>query len=163
MTTEEAQNAMRVLLIVSQSNPYWSQSWSSTNDILPTVLDALRKSQLLGPIKTDSTEEVGIPLRLLIKQKWHLRVLIVLDPFNKNYNPQLGHLPEYNNLPVFVVYFGGKEVSARAADAGMRVRVNRDTGNTHNVNGENSVPPFVVDHTTTTVPLYPNPRDPSLL
>ena len=162
MTTEEGQNAMRVLLIVSQSNPYWSQSWSSTEDILPIALDALRKNHLLGPRKIDNTEEMKLSLRLLIKQKWHLRVLIVLDLFNKNYNPQLGHLPEYNNLPVFVVYFGGKGLSARAADAGMRARVNRDTGDTHNVNGENSLPPFVVDHTTT-VPLYLNPRNPSLL
>ena len=154
--------AMRVLLIISQSSPAWSRSWSSTQDVLPTALDALRKSQFLGLRQSDSTKEVEIPLRLLAKQKWPLRVLVVLDLFNESYNPKLGHLPEHNDLPVCVVFFGGKGVSARAADAGMRARVNRDIGHAHNLNGEGSVPPYVVDHTTT-VPLYLNPRDPSLL
>lgn len=162
MTSEGEQRAVRVLLIVSESNPHWSQSWLSTEDILPIALEALRKDQFIGPGRTDSPGGTEIPIRLLVKQKWHLRVLIVFDLFNKNYDVKLGHLPEHNNLPAFVVYFNGKGVSARVADPGMQARINKDTAYAHNVNGEHGVPPYVVDHTTT-VPLYLNLRDPSLL
>lgn len=149
-------NATRVLLIVSQSSPHWSRSWDSTEDILPTALEALRESQLVG------REDMDVSPRLLVKQKWHLRVLIVFDLFNNDYEIKLGHLPEHNKLPVLVVHFSRKGVSALAANLGMQKRVNRVTADAHNVNGEEGVPPYVVDHTTT-VPLYLNPRDPSLL
>ena len=162
MTVEGKQSAVRLLLIVLKSNPHWSQSCLSTEDILPIALEALRKNQLISPGRTDSPEGTEIPLRLLVKQQWHLRVLIVFDLFNKNYDVKLGHLPEHNNLPAFVVYFSGKGVSARAGDPAMRVRINKDTAYAHNVNGEHGVPPYVVDHTTT-VPLYLNLRHPSLL
>jgi len=148
------QKAVRVLLIVSQSNPLWSQSWSSTEAILPSAIDILRQNQL---IKQESIET-----RLLIKQKWPLRVLIVFDICNNTYDADLGHLPEKNNLPVFVVHFYGKGRSAWRADLGMRQRVNEDTCEAHNLNGKDGSPPYVLDRTTT-APIYLNPRDPSLL
>ena len=152
----EEKNAVRVLLIISHSSPHWSQSWDSTEDILPTALEALRESQLIG------REDMDMPPRLLVKQKWHLRILVVFDLFNEDYEMELGHLPEHNKLPVLVVHFSRKRVSALAANSGMQKRVNQDTGDAHNLNGEHAVPPYVVDHTTT-VPLYLNPRDPTLL
>lgn len=157
MTAEGEQEAVRVLLIVSRNNPYWSQSWLSTEDVFSVAITAIREACLV------SKEESEAPIRLLVKQKWPLRVLIVFDIFHNNYSVELGHLPEHNDLPVLVVYFGAKGVNARAADRGIQIRVNKDTGNAHNVNGEHSMPPFVEDHTSSEVPLYLNPRDPSLL
>jgi len=157
MAAEKEQKAVRVLLVVSQKSPHWSQSWLSTEDVLPVALNAVREA---GLIHKGGTEP---PLRLLVKQKWHLRVLIVFDIFNGSYHAELGHLPKHNNLPVLIAYFGSKGVSARAADPGMQARVNKDTGYAHNVNGEHSIPPYVADHTGGAVPFYLNPRDSSLL
>lgn len=39
-------------------------------------------------------------LKLLAKQKWVTRVFLVFDISNTCYDPELGHLPEQNQLPV---------------------------------------------------------------
>ncbi|KAF2189288.1 hypothetical protein K469DRAFT_62549 [Zopfia rhizophila CBS 207.26] len=101
---EKEQKAVRVLLIVSQNSPYWSQSWLSTEDVFPVALKAIRQAGLIGKGETE------LPLRLLVKQKWPLRVLIVFDISNNSYNAELGHLPEHNNLPVLVIHFSTKGV-----------------------------------------------------
>lgn len=157
MAAEGEQKAVRVLVIISRNSPHWSQSWLSTEDVLPVALKAIREARLV------SNQEAEVPIRLLVKQKWPLRVLFVFDIFNNTYSAELGHLPEQNNLPVIVVNFSAKGVSARVADRGMQIRVNRDTGYAHNDNGVHSMPPFVADHTGSDVPLYLNLRDPSLL
>lgn len=63
-------NAARVLLISSQSNPHWSRSWNSTEDILPTALEALGESQLIG------REDMDVPPRLLVitRSSWETRL-----------------------------------------------------------------------------------------
>ncbi len=89
---------------------------------MPIALKALRENQLI-----QEQEGIEVTLELLVKQKWHLRVLIVFDIFNDDYDAGLGHLPERNNLPVFSVHISDKGASARVADEGMRQRVNRET------------------------------------
>ena len=110
----------------------------------------------------DRRSKTELPLRLLIKEKWQLRLLIVFDVCNHLYDAQCGHLPEYNALPVFVVRFSKKGGRAEAATPDLQRRVNRETAEIHNLTGKGSTPPFIVDHTSA-VPVYLNPRDIGLL
>jgi len=98
----------------------------------------------------------------LVKKNWGTRVFIVFDIFNKDYDPAEGHRPEHNNLPVLVAHFSRKGEDVRIAESGLRMQVNKQTAEAHNLNGWDAVPPYVVDHTTTTVPVYMNPRDVSV-
>jgi hypothetical protein len=149
--------AVRVLLIVSKTNSFWTQSWSSTEETLVAALSALKKSQLVK-----YQDDIEVPLRILAKEKWDSKVFIVFDIFNFGYDPALGHLLEHNSLPVLVVQFSGKGEHTRIAEVGLRRRVNREICEVHNRNGIGGTPPYVVDHTAA-VPIYMNPRDPSLL
>jgi hypothetical protein len=88
----DVQTAVRVLLIVSKTNSFWTQSWSSTEETLVAALGALRKSQLIK-----YQDDTDVPLRILAKEKWESRVFIVFDIFNFGYDPALGHLPEHDN------------------------------------------------------------------
>jgi hypothetical protein len=90
----DVQTAVRVLLIVSKTNSFWTQSWSSTEEILVAALSALRKSQLIK-----HHDDIEVPLRILAKEKWDSRVFIIFDIFNFAYDPALGYLPEQNSLP----------------------------------------------------------------
>ena len=99
----------------------------------------------------------------LLKKKLHLRLFIVFDICNQDYDAVTGHLPSQNRLPVAVIQYGkGHRVCARIATPGIEQRVNYETGEIHNLTGIGSVPPFVVD-ITTTVPYYLSPRDLLLL
>jgi len=51
---------------------------------------------------------------------------MVFDLFDKIYDPQLGHLYRHNHLPIIVIVLSVKGMTARAADAGLPTRVNRD-------------------------------------
>lgn len=111
------------------------------------ALKAIQEAHLI-------TEQVANQsLRLLGKQKLCLRVVIVFDICHDDYRAELGHLPEHNNLPVVVVTFGRKGVTARAAELGLQARVNRDIAHAQNDNGDNITPPFVVKYTEGTAPI----------
>jgi hypothetical protein len=146
----------RVLLMVSKTSRLYSQSWASTDKILPAALDTLRSSRLIEQNTAD------IPTRLLVKQRERTRDFIVFDIFNNDYDSALGHLPK-GNLPVFVVHFSKDKAHARIAEDGLQKRVNKEIRDAHNRNGIGSIPPFVLDYTTREAPIYMNPRDPSLL
>jgi len=142
--------------MVSHNSPLFAKSWSSTEELIPFTLDTLKKRQLI--CQQENTE---VPWKLLVKKNWGIRVYVVLDIYNKDYDPSTGHLPEHNNLPVLVVHFTRKGVHTRVAETGLRRRVNEETAEAHNLNGWDAIPPYVVDHTTT-VPVYMNPRDISI-
>ncbi|KAL4961377.1 uncharacterized protein BDV14DRAFT_126007 [Aspergillus stella-maris] len=146
----------RVLVIVSASNSYWEQSWSTSEDLLPIAFDILKDKNLLEGTYNDRPE-----LKLLVKQKWATQVFLVFDISNTSYDPTLGHLPEQNRLPITIIRLG-KRVQAYSANAPMENKVNSGVARVHNDNGVNSFPPFVTDYTIEP-PLYSNPRDPSLL
>ncbi|KAL3255920.1 hypothetical protein ABHI18_007954 [Aspergillus niger] len=146
----------RVLVIVSESNSYWEQSWSSSEDLLPIAFDILSDNHLLKGTYNERPE-----LKLLVKQKWATHVFLVFDISNTSYDPTLGHLPEQNKLPITIIRLG-KKVQAYSASAPVGNKVNSDVARVHNANGVNSFPPFVTDYTIES-PLYSNPRDPSLL
>ncbi|KAL2821332.1 hypothetical protein BDW59DRAFT_181235 [Aspergillus cavernicola] len=130
------QRPMRVLIIISDRNAYWEQSWCSSEDLLPVVFNILKGNHLLKDTYNHQPR-----MKLLAKQKWETRIFLVFDVSSTSYGPELGHLPEENPLPN---------------------RLNMDVARTHNNNGINSFPPFVAGYTCGP-PLYLNPRDPSLL
>lgn len=151
------QKSLRVLVIISNLNEYWEQSWSASEDLLPVAFEVLKDNLLLKHTTYDRRPQ----LRLLAKQKWATRVFLVFDISNTSYDPELGHLPEQNKLPVSIVRLGQK-VQAYLANIPTQNKVNNDIARAHNDNGINSLPPFVTDYTSGP-PVYLNPRDPSLL
>ncbi|KAL2811011.1 hypothetical protein BDW59DRAFT_155593 [Aspergillus cavernicola] len=150
------QKPQRVLVIISNGNTYWEQSWSSSEELLPIAVDILKYNNLLEGTYNHQPE-----LKLLAKQRWKTRVFLVFDISNTSYDPNIGHLPNQNKLPVTIVRLGGK-VQAYTANPPMQNKVNMDVARAHNDNGINSFPPFVTDYTSGP-PLYLNPRNPSLL
>lgn len=147
---------LRVLVIISNKNPYWAQSWSDSEEILPSTYQILKENNLMQGPSSHQPE-----LRLLAKQRWQTRVFLVFDIANASYDPQTAHLPEQNNLPVAIVRLSQK-VQAYQANPPTQNKVNNDIARVHNDNGINSVPPFITDYTAGP-PLYENSRDPSLL
>ena len=148
------QTPLRVLVIISDKNKYWDQSWSASEDACLVALEVLQDNHLLKHIRQ-------LKPRLLAKQKWETRVFLVFGISNTSYNPAMGHLPEHNKLPVLIVRLG-QTLLAYSANLPTQNQVNRDIARAHNDNGINSLPPFVTDYTSGP-PLYLNPRDPSLL
>ena len=104
----------------------------------------------------------AIENRLLAAQNWRTRLFLVFDIAHKDYNAQLGHLPEHNRLPVVVAHFS-KNKTGYAANPWVSYRVNHDIAMLHNANGFDALPPFVEDHSSGKPPLYHNPRDISML
>ncbi|RDW63108.1 uncharacterized protein DSM5745_10219 [Aspergillus mulundensis] len=152
------QKPQRVLVIVSGSNSYWEQSWSSSEDLLPIAFGILKDNHLLEGTYTDQDPP---ELKLLVKQKWATHVFLVFDISNTSYDPTLGHMPEQNKLPITIIRLS-KKIQAYSASAPIGNKVNSDVARVHNASGINSLPPFVTDYTIES-PLYPNPRDPLLL
>lgn len=150
------QKPLRVLVIISNTNAYWERCWSTSEDLLPVAFEILKEYRLLKYVYNFQPK-----MKLLAKQRWATRVFLVFDISNTCYDPEIGHLPEQNKLPVAVVRLG-KTVQAYAANTPAQNKVNKDIARAHNDNGIKSLPPFVVDYTSGP-PLYPNPRDPSLL
>lgn len=150
------QKPLRVLVIISNKNAYWEQSWSASEDLLPVTLQVLNNNHLL-----EHTYNLQTQTKLLVKHKWATHVFLVFDISNTSYDPKTGHLPEQNKLPVAIVRLGEK-VQAYRANNPAQNKVNNDIARAHNDNGINSLPPFVADYTSRP-PLYLNPRDPSLL
>ncbi|RAK96565.1 uncharacterized protein BO80DRAFT_366021, partial [Aspergillus ibericus CBS 121593] len=142
--------------IISNRNAYWEQSWSSSEELLPTAFNILKSNNLLECTYTHRPS-----LKLLAKQKWATRVFLVFDIPNTSYDPSLGHLPDHNQLPVTIVRLG-ERVQAYTASPPIQNKVNQDVARAHNDNGINSFPPFVTDYTSGP-PVYLNPRNTALL
>jgi hypothetical protein len=154
----ETHEVIRVFAVVMHKSPYWLSALSTTEDFLSIALEKLESSNLV-----QSYRGTELLLRLLVKHIWPRMIHVVFDIYNTSYDAGLAHLREYNNLPVVSIYFGRGEARTTLANAGIRDKVNIETANAHNLNGEYSVPPFIEDHTCGTPPMYLNPRNPFLL
>ncbi|KAK9629779.1 hypothetical protein V6000_004827 [Aspergillus fumigatus] len=150
------QKPLRVLVIISDTNAYWEKSWSASEDLLPVAFEILQENCLV-----ENTYNHWPKMRLLAKEKWATRVFLVFDISNTSYDPEVGHLPQQNNLPVAIVRLGAT-VQAYTAAIPVQNKINKDVARAHNNSGIKSLPPFVVDYTSGP-PTYLNPRDPSLL
>jgi hypothetical protein len=81
-----------------------SRLWPTTEDTISTAIDILKKDKLIKD---------GEKRRLIVQERWHRRIYIVLDICNDAYDPDLGHILERNNLPVLAVYFSKRESSQK--------------------------------------------------
>lgn len=147
---------LRVLVIVSQRSSLIKSARDSPHDLIPLAIRLLKKGGVCRD--TDSPGEC----RFLALQNWRTRLFLVFDIAHNEYNSQLGHLPEYNQLPVVVAHFSKKK-TAYAANQWVSRRVNHDIAMLHNANGYDASPPFVEDHASGNPPSYRNPRDISML
>lgn len=156
---DEGRNATRVFATITRKSPHWHSALSATEDFLSTALKQLEDSDMMHV----PGEEYKSSARLLVKRIWPHTIQLVFDVFNTSYDATLAHLQEYNALPVITIYFGRGEARKALANAGVRQKVNIETANAHNLNGERSVPPFIEDHTCGSPPMYLMPRNPSML
>lgn len=150
--------ATRVFATITRKSPHWPSALSVTEDFLFTAMEQLEDSSLIHV-----PEEYKSSARLLVKRIWPRTIQIVFDVFNTSYDAVPAHLLEYNTLPVISIYFGRGGARMTLANAGVRQKVNIETANAHNLNGERSVPPFIEDHTCGSPPVYLIPRNPCLL
>ncbi|KAL5333466.1 hypothetical protein BJX70DRAFT_380907 [Aspergillus crustosus] len=145
------ESALRVLVIVPNQSPLWHQACSSPENLISPAMQVLEQNGLFN--RTRDTQPDTL---LLAVQKWAVRLLFVFDISNKDYNAELGHLLEQNNLRVAVVHFSSRQIAHEPRQA-ERERIKGDIANLHDANGYGAVPPFIEDHTMG-VPVYLNPR-----
>lgn len=145
-------NPLRVLVIVSDYSPFWTQVCDSLESLIPIAMQVIKDNNLYDA-KANNIPDT----RLLAIQKYRVRILFVFDISNKDYDAALGHLAEQNKLPVVVVHLSSREI-AYEPHPGTRERINKDIAFYHDANGLGATPPFFEDHTLETPPTYPNPR-----
>lgn len=152
-----SKSPVRVLIIVSRSSQYWSDTWDFPERISLLALEAVKQAHGF------QQDTIGFETQIMLKQRWPLRQFIVFDIGHTDYCAAQGHLPEHNRLQVCIVRFGSKSTSAQLANEGVADRVNKETADAHNLHSDDSAPPFEEDHMHGNYPTYLNPRDPSLL
>ena len=146
----------RVLVTISDKSAHWDKSWDSTEELIPLALQVIQDGSSLN-YSYDEQPQV----RLLAKKRWINRVFFAFDVSNTAYDPEKGHLPEHNTLPVVIVRLS-RDTRAYKAGPPVQNQVNDNIGWLHNANGKNSLPPFVEDYTLG-VQEYGEPRDVQLL
>ena len=147
---------VRVLVIVRPGSSVWSTAWTLPDSVVSASISQLKRSHLLPAFHDE------IPRTLLAQQRYHRFIHIVFDIFHQSYDAALGHLPKSNILPVLVVTFERTD-HAQQAQSKLSKLVNTEIAKAHNLNGIDSMPPFIEDHTSGLPPLYLAPREPSWL
>lgn len=150
------QKPLQVLVIISDTNAYQEKSWSASEDLLPIAFKILQENCLV-----ENTYKHQPKMRLLAKEKQATHIFLVFNISNTSYDPEVGHLPQQNNLPVAIVQLD-TIVQAYTAAIPVQNKINKDIARVHNNSGIKSLPPFIIDYTSGP-PTYLNPRDPSLL
>lgn len=141
-------NPLRVLAIVSNKSPAWKQS---PEDIIQFAIQVIKEKSLY-----DEKEITLSGTKLLAIQRYLVREMFVFDISNEDYDPEKGHLPEQNQLPVVVVHLSDREIASKP-HPGECARINETVRHLHDANGFGSIPPFIENHTSGTPPTYPNP------
>ncbi|KAF1957431.1 hypothetical protein CC80DRAFT_547337 [Byssothecium circinans] len=93
---------------------------------------------------------------LLVIEKWDRLDIFAFDVYHTAYNPSTAH--HEASLPVVLVDYGKRYSVVKAAGAQFQKEVNIAVAREHDLNGWDATPPYIVDHTGTRVPTYPNPR-----
>lgn len=146
--------SLRVLVIVSNLSPHWTQAGNSPKSLIPLTIQLIKENGLYNAQRNTPPDT-----RLLATQRWNVRVLFTFDISNRDYDVDLGHKPEQkqNGLAVAVVHLSRTRI-VYIANFGIRERVNGDVAFLHYANGHGVNPPFVEDHTLGSPPEYLNPR-----
>ncbi|PGH01029.1 hypothetical protein GX51_05465 [Blastomyces parvus] len=103
------ESPLRVLVTVSDKSAHWGQAWSASEELLPVAFRAVKSNCLLNRSYKHPPRA-----RLLAKKRWLTHVFLVFDIANVAYDPEKGHLPDHNELPVVIVRFGKRIQAYRA-------------------------------------------------
>ncbi|OHE91409.1 hypothetical protein CORC01_13274 [Colletotrichum orchidophilum] len=119
--------AKRIFVSVSKKSPQWSQALSSDKEIVNLAIGHLNSN-------APSTQIVDADAMLVVKEIWPMRIWIVFDIFNINYDPSKAHLPNQNDLPVIAISLS-KNTSVTVASIGLRDKVNQGVRDAHDLHG----------------------------
>ncbi|KAI9891521.1 MAG: hypothetical protein M1814_002644 [Vezdaea aestivalis] len=133
----------RVVVTVRRKSPLWQVASSTPEKVIEQAVSVLQK-------KTDNA-------RFLIHEKWDRHIFMVFDLFHTSYQPANGHHCE--DLPVVLMFYTNRADRAYMAPLFHRNDTNEQVSEHHNLNGWDREPPYFADHTFSSVPRYPNPRD----
>jgi hypothetical protein len=144
-----ANHALRVLAIVSNKSSAWKQS---PDEIIRIATQVINEADVYEPKRITLSDT-----KLLAIQRYLVREMFVFDIWNEDYDPEKGHLPEQNQLPVIVIHLSDRTIVSKP-HPGECTRINENIRYLHDANGVGSLPPFIENHTSQSPPNYPNPR-----
>ncbi|KAI9798609.1 MAG: hypothetical protein M1825_005307 [Sarcosagium campestre] len=147
----------RCIIVMRMADPFYAKAWDHIDEMLDSALVALWESGLFGEDE-EMYAEARASQRLLFKQRFARRVHVTFDLFHYDYNSDLGHLHERNQLPVYRINHPGRGVSIRLADPWLALKTNWETAYVHNINGPDGHSPYSSDHLSS-APFTMNPRD----
>ncbi|KAI9891858.1 MAG: hypothetical protein M1814_002243 [Vezdaea aestivalis] len=139
----EMREPTRVVVIVRRKSTLWQVSSSTPEKVIEQAVSALR-------MKTDDA-------KFLVHEKWDRHTIMVFDLFHTSYQPVNGH--HCQDLPVVLVFYTHRADKAYVAPQFHRNDTNKQVSEHHNLNGWDRKPPYIADHTFSSIPTYPNPRN----
>ncbi|KAJ0159935.1 hypothetical protein CTA2_8863 [Colletotrichum tanaceti] len=142
--------AKRIFVSVSKKSQHWSRAWLDDRETINVAIGLLNSHDPPAQI-TDADA------MLVVKEMWPMRIWIVLDIFNTEYDPSQAHLPGRNDLPVVAISLGNGANVTVAGEA-LRDRVNKGVRDAHDLHGDGSRAPFQINHANNNIPTYPRPR-----
>lgn len=140
--------ATRIFVIMSARSQYWNQACQAPGSIGKIALDNLRDQDLLS---------VDTLPKFLAEEKFTTRTHLILDICHDTYRPEDGHLPGQDELPVLHLRLS-KEEGVESASMNIQRAVNERVREIHDLTGEGSVPPFLIDHLNGQIPTFWHPR-----
>ncbi|ROT39844.1 hypothetical protein SODALDRAFT_331970 [Sodiomyces alkalinus F11] len=125
---------LRVCARASQRSEEYTTAWEKPDNLIETTIEAMKEQNI----------PTGTP-NLVAVQQLDLAIFVVFDLFYHDYDPRLGHLAQFNNLPVCEVVFKRGKVRAAMSSAERARYVNDQIRTFHILNGQEGRPPFRED------------------
>ncbi|KAK1983161.1 hypothetical protein LZ30DRAFT_588997 [Colletotrichum cereale] len=139
--------AKRIFISVSEKSPYWPRAWSYDKEIVDVAIDLIDSNNTTAQVAaTDAM--------LVVKERWPMRIWIVVDISNTKYVPSKAHLPGQNDLPVIAISLS-ENTNIAIATKGLEGRVNEGVREAHDLHGDGSRAPFQIDHANNNIPTFP--------
>lgn len=111
-------------------------------------MEILKKHNLLS---------LDIATKFLTEKKFTTRTHLIFNIFHNNYQPENGHLPGQNKLPVLYIWLSKGE-SAKTVNSFIQRTVNKRVREIHDLTGLGSVPSFLINYSSGQTPIFWNPR-----
>ncbi|WQF77032.1 hypothetical protein CDEST_02046 [Colletotrichum destructivum] len=142
--------AKRIFVSVSKKSRHWPQAWSYDKEIVDVAIDLIKSKDTAAQVAYADT-------MLVVQERWPMRIWIIFDIFNTEYDPSKAHLPGQNDLPVIAISLSNKTTITNATE-GLENRVNKGVREAHDLHGDGSRAPFKIDHANNNIPTFPSPR-----